>query len=270
MDKRKCYFVILLIAALLVPGKSWGLIDFNPALEEEEIIFVPAEKERNMGRNIDRKVQEKFDIPVDPLMQKRIEEIGERLAKGSDRRDIVYYFRVIDVDEKDTYNAFAAPGGYIYIFRDLVDAMETDDKIAAVLAHEMAHVEAKHSIKRMQGALGATALLVLGSQMNTDGSNTMAKANTAIGQLMYAYSREDEKKADELSLKYMEQAGFNPKGTVESLECLKALRKKGPLRKYSYFRSHPYVSQRIAHLQKMIKGYVDFDSYVNSVSETGS
>ncbi len=239
-----------------------GFVAYNPATEEEEIIFIPVEKEKNMGKNINEQVCEKFKLPVDPLVQRRIEEMGKRLAGGTDRRDIVYHFRVLNHEKDDYYNAFAAPGGYIYIFDDLLEVMENDDRIAAVLAHEMGHIEARHSVKRLQGSLGVTALMILGSQMNTE-EGTRARVNNAIGQLMAAYSRHDEWEADELSVKYLKHAGYDPNGAVQALEELKKLRKNGPVRKYMFYKSHPYLSSRIAHLNKLVKGYTDFDSYIN-------
>jgi predicted Zn-dependent protease len=258
---------MLMAILLLVPFLAGGMMSMNPATEEEEMVFISDTKEKSMGRNIDKQVKEHYKTPADPLMQKRIEEIGKRLAEGTDRKNIIYHFTVLsDDEEEDSFNAFAVPGGYIYIFDDMVEKLETDDKIAAVLAHEMGHIEAKHSIKRLQGSLGATLLMLLSSRVATNGSD-IAKANAAIGQLMMSYSRHDERQADELSVKYLKRAGFDPEGAVQSLKVLKTLRKKGPMMKYSYYRSHPYISERIAHLKNTIKGFTDFDSYINMVPE---
>ena len=256
----KIFLVVFLLPFYASSANGFGT--YNPATEEEEVIFIPVEKEKSMGKNIDEQVRKKFDLPVDPLVQKRIEEIGKRLAGGTDRRDIVYHFGVLNHEEDDYYNAFAAPGGYIYIFDDLVEVMKDDDKIAAVLAHEMGHVEARHSVKRLQGALGITALMILGSQMNAE-EGTRARLNNAIGQLMAVYSRHDEWEADELSVRYLKRAGYDPHGAIQALEELKGLRKRGPVRKYMFYKSHPYLSSRIAHLNELVKGYADFDSYIN-------
>lgn len=251
---------------MTTPFLQGGMLSVNPATDEEELVLIPADKEKSMGRSVDEKVNKHFKLPVDPLMQERIDKIGEKLAAGTDRRDIVYRFRVLKDEKEDSYNAFAAPGGYVYIFSDLVEVLEDDDKIAGVLAHEMAHIEARHSIKRLQGSLGVAALILLGSQMNT-GEGSAAALGPAIGQLMAAYSRQDEEQADELSVKYMERAGYDPEGTVGSLEKLKELRKKGKRMKYSFNKSHPYISERIAYLEKLIRGQADFDSYINTASK---
>lgn len=220
-----------------------------------------------MGRGIDKQVQEHFESLADPLMQKRIEAIGKKLSAGSDRRDLVYRFRVIRDEGKDNYNAFAVPGGYVYIFEDLVETLETDEKIAAVLAHEMGHVEARHSVKRMQSSIGVTLFMLISSHISGENSDK-GKVGNAMTQLMAAYSREDEKQADELSVKYLKRAGFDPDGAVMALETLKKLRKKAPRIRYMIYRSHPYLSERIAHLKKYIQGYTDFDSYINLSPKT--
>ncbi len=259
---RKNKTLVFLTVLFFLPFLAGGVMSINPATEEEELVLIPAVKERNMGRKIDQQVREQFDLPVDPLTQKRVEEIGEKLALGADRKDVVYRFTVLNHEKDDYYNAFAAPGGYVYVFEDLVEVLETDDNVAAVLAHEIGHVEARHSVKRLQANLGLTALMLLGAQMQKE-RGTPEKANAAIGQLMSAYSRHDERQADELSVKYMRRAGFDPNGAVNAMEKLKELRKKAPRARYSFYRSHPYLSERIAYLKKFIKGYTDFDSYIN-------
>lgn len=252
----------VLIFALMVPLSAGAVTAINPATDEKDLIIIPAEKERNMGKKLHKKIQKHFDLPVDPLMQERITKIGERLSRGSDRKDIVYRFTVLNAEEEDFYNAFAAPGGYVYIFDDLVEVLGTDDNVAAVLAHEMGHVEARHSVKRAQANIGITALMLVGAQMKSE-KGTYSKATEAVGQLMAAYSRNDEKEADELSVKYMELAEFDAEGAVEALKTLKALRKKAPRRKYSIYKSHPYLSERIAHIKNFIKGSSSFDTYIN-------
>jgi predicted Zn-dependent protease len=244
-----------------------GFMKINAATEEEELIFIPTQKEVNMGRKFHKQVKKHFDLPVDPLMQKRIENIGRKLALNSDRKDLVYHFNVLAYEEEGMYNAFAAPGGYIYIFEDLVEELGSDDSVAAVLAHEMAHVEAKHSVKRMQGSLGLTALMLAGSQVRNKKRGTASSMYEALGQLMSAYSRSDERQADRLSIKYMERAGYDKQGVIDSLRTLRELRKQGPEMVYSEQKSHPYISERMAYLEKGVEGEMDFDAYINMVSE---
>ncbi|MBU0682976.1 MAG: M48 family metalloprotease [Candidatus Omnitrophica bacterium] len=264
MYKHKKVFYICLL--LLVPSMLGSMVSVNPATNEEEMVLISASKEREIGRKLCEQVKKAYSLPVDPLVQKRVEEIGRKLASGSDRKDLVYWFTVLKDKKKDNYNAFALPGGYVYIFSDLVEVLETDDNIAAVLAHEIGHIEARHSVKRLQGSLAATVLMLAVAQTGTD-SGSYESANIAMGQLLSAYSRKDERQADELSLKYVKLAGFNSTGIIGALTKLKEIRKDGPRMMYASYKSHPYVSERIAYLKTHINGYTDFDSYINLVAE---
>jgi len=259
----KTLILVIILSLLISPNL---LAEEVRDVPEKEDIFVSKDKEKKMGDSIAKRVEEKFDEVDDPLIQKRFEDIGKRLAKVCDRQDFVYHFKVLKAKEDEPkekyYNAFALPGGYIYMFDALIEVLETDDKIAAVTAHELGHICARHSVKRLQGSLGTSALMILAIATAQD-SRTVAKANQALGQLMMAYSREDELAADVLSVQYVKDAGFNPEGVLGSLETLQRLRKEGRELRYRYFKSHPYLSERIATVRSEIKGYVDFDSYIN-------
>ncbi len=265
LKRKKLIFTAFI---MLAPFLSGWIFTVNQATDEEEMIFIPPAKERSMGRKLHKKILDKFDLPVDPLMQERVSRIGEKLARAGDRKDIVYRFTVLDNEKDNCFNAFAAPGGYIYIFDDLAEAVETDDNIAAVLAHEMGHIEAKHAVKRMQGNVAIAALMLVSAQMKSE-KGTRGKAACAITELMGAYSRQDEKQADELSVKYLKDAGYDPRAAVKVIEKLKALRKKAPRARYSYYRSHPYLSERASYLEKYARGHASFDSYINLVTDKG-
>ena len=148
------------------------------------------------------------------------------------------------------------------MFDALLEALGTDDKIAAVIAHELAHISCRHAVERLRSSLGINALMLLAIATARDG-RTMAEANEALAQLMMSYSREDEFEADKISVKYLKEAGFNPEGALESLLTLQELRKEGTERRYSHYQSHPYLSERIAAARAEIQGYTDFNSYIN-------
>jgi len=247
------------------PGRG-----FNKATKKDELIFMSTEKEKIIGLKISKQVEEKFSGPDDPLVQERIEKIGEKVSAVCERKDVIFRFKVISDPEEEIFNAFALPGGYIYIFDDMVKAMETDDRIAAILAHEVGHVAAKHSIKRLQSALGMNALLLLGVGMSASGGASgrdVAEASNALSHLMASYSREAEVEADMLSVRYLREAGFDPGGVVGALLCLQAMRKKGPIRRYMYFRTHPYLSERLSRAKMEVNGQMDFNSFMNLPKE---
>ena len=234
---------------------------YNPSTNKDEIIFVSTYREKQIGRAVAKKVEKKFQSG-DPLMQKRVESIGSKLADVCERKDIIYRFKVLMSEKDGFYNAFALPGGYVYIFEDLVNKMEADDEIAAILAHEIAHVAAKHSIQSMQASMGANIVMLLGLGMGADGQD-MAQAGDAITRLMMAHSREAELEADKLAVRYLKKAGYDEAGIVRSLKRLKTLRKEGPIRKYTSYRTHPYLSERISRAKMHAYETVDFTSYIN-------
>jgi len=287
--KKARIFAILLFSACFLCARSFGVTDdVKPVSVDKEKVFeepestsprsimddimpISVDKEKAIGASIAKQVKKQYGEVDDPLVQKRFEEIGKRLVPACARQEFVYHFNVLKAGEgerENYYNAFALPGGYVYMFEPLMELMETDDKIAAVTAHELAHINARHSVKRLQGSLGVNALMLLAAVVSRNG-RTVAEANEAIGQLMMAYSREDEFEADRLSVKYAGQAEFDTQGVPESLLTLKNWRKAGKARRYMYYKSHPYLSERISKVRAVIKGYTDFDSYINLPEKKG-
>src|SRR3989338_8794479 len=113
--------------------------EYNTATGKEDIMFVGTDKEVNIGKSIAESIEKSKEIKLDPdpLMTERVNEVGQKIASVSGRKEVKYTFRVID---KDDVNAFALPGGYVFVFKGLVDKVSRDDELAAVIAHEIAHV----------------------------------------------------------------------------------------------------------------------------------
>lgn len=236
---------------------------YNVATQQEEVYFYSTEKEVGIGNSLSKIIEEKFKLKDDPLEQKRLRQIGEKIVQAGDRREIKYYFSLLD--EKEV-NAFALPGGYIYIFKDLWEKIKgSDDQIAAVLAHEMAHISARHSIKRLQGSLGYSVLTVLVGTTPSMDAQSKRKALIGINELMLAYSREDELQADSLSVKYLTLAGYNPQAILEVLNVLQKAERDKPIRG-EYVATHPYLTERMRQVTELInRGTIRFDDYINTI-----
>ncbi len=261
--KKILIYIIILLFSLFIPSIS--LSEYIRATDEEEIILVPRESEIKMGRSLAKSVERKFGLDDDMVLQKRIDGIGQRIASVCDRKDIAYHFKVLrgeGLKPQQRINAFALPGGYVYIFKDMIKLMESDDEIAAILAHEVGHITAKHSVKRLQGSLGAMAFQILSAGIEAD-SQTKKRANTAIGLLMMSYSREDEAVADRLSVRYAKRAGYDPEAIITSIDKMIDIHRKMPLRVYSPYQTHPYLSERKAAVKKEVYGRVDFVDFIN-------
>ena len=140
--------------------------------------------------------------------------------------------------------------------------MDSDDEIAYVLSHEIAHIVARHSIKRLQALLGYNLLILL-----TTGIDSSYKARKALSlafaTIISGYSQEDELTADRLALKYVKKAGFNPLAGITVLEKLYKIEKKEAPHTFSYFRTHPFISQRIKNIKQYLGVPLEFSDILN-------
>jgi predicted Zn-dependent protease len=232
---------------------------YNTATGRQETILYSSAKEVRMGEKLSRKIERKYGLSDDEEAQKRVKEIGAKIASVSDRDDIPYHFAVIDDEE---VNALALPGGYVYVSQGLMDAAESDDEVAAVIAHEVGHVAARHSMKQLQGEYLYTFLTALTLAGNRD-RNFFAGSNFSYISLMMQYSRQYEKEADQLSVRYLKRAGYDTNAALSMLDKLDAIDAKKPERVYTYFRSHPPIDMRQALIRTEITGELDYESYLD-------
>ena len=231
------YFILIISFTL-----SGCATVYNPATEQQEFIFVTTPVEVSIGKMLQPKIAMQFKISNDEEKNNRIAKIGEKLAKVSDRKDLVYHFKVIDDEDM---NAFTTPGGYVYINSGLIEKA-TDDELACVIGHEIGHVAARHIAKKLQAQIGYDILLNIATR--SGGAQELQKAaSLSYNLIMLGYSREDELQADRLGVKYAYKAGYDPFAMITFLEKLKEA--KGKEIGIVFLRTHPYTSQRI----KMLK-----------------
>ena len=227
---------------------------YNPATQKKELILIDSMQEVQIGRGISDNII-KNEIPPlnDAAIQLFVNKIGQRIAQSSDRRDIVYHFMVLDSRD---LNAFALPGGYVYIYKGLLDRID-EQGLAAILAHEVGHVAAKHSVKKMQAALGYNFLMALALAGFGKNDPELAReisgaTDVVYGLLSRGYSREDEFLADKLAVKYTLRAGYDPYGLVRTLELLN--KEKGPSgRMFEILSGHPRMEERIRKIKEEIQ-----------------
>ncbi len=231
---------------------------YNLATRQEETLLHGTEKEIKIGEGVAQQIETHYTISSNVEDNERVQRVLDRIVEVCDRQELVYVIRVID---EDTVNAVSLPGGYIYIFKGLLDKLETDDQLAGVIAHEVAHIAAKHAMKRLQAAYGY-ALLAVVSVASGDGDLAQG-AQVAYMSVFLAHSREDEFQSDELGVKYMKKAGYDPQAMIEVLTILRDNEKKEPLRELSYWRTHPYLGERISSANKNISGELHFRDYLN-------
>jgi beta-barrel assembly-enhancing protease len=221
---------------------------YNPATERNETLLINTANEVSMGKEMVVEVRKKMKVLVDPVRQRRLDSIAKRVARVSDRLDLEYHFGIVNDKE---FNAFALPGGFIYVNSGLIDAA-TDDELACVIGHEIGHVAARHSVKQLQTALGYQ--LVINIALGLSGQQTMGKAMDIVYNLIsLGYSRKDELLADKLAVRYAKKSGFNPYGMVTFFEKLKKESATGPTHYNPVFlSSHPAIDQRIENVRNEI------------------
>ena len=224
---------------------------YNPATGRNEFIFISTLEEVSLGNDVHQKLASEFKFSNNIAKTERVRRIGQRVAQVSDRQDYKYRFFLI---EKDEMNAFTTPGGNIYLFSGLMDKLAEDDRIASVLAHEIGHCAARHTVKKYQAALGYNLVgsIVIGQVGGEKAKEITSMSSNVIMNLVFsAYGRQDEYEADRLGVKYLRSAGYDPKASIAALEVLQRESKSagGPL----VLRSHPYLSDRIEAIKKELE-----------------
>ncbi len=254
--RTKALFFFMLGVTVFLQGCA---TEYNLATRQQETLLYGTEKEVKIGDTIAPKIEEQYDILRDVDVNERVQRILQRIVAVCDRKELVYFIKVLD---DDLINAVSLPGGYIYVFRGLIEKTDNDDELAGVVAHEVGHITARHGIKRMQNAYAALLLQVASTQTN---ARVAGGVNFVLNSLFMEYSQEDEFEADRLSVKYLKKAGYDPKAMVRFLEKLKIEKEKAPLRQYSYWRTHPHLSQRISVVNQEITGKLEFRDYLNLI-----
>ncbi len=241
--RLKKYKIILILSCLFFICGCATV--YNPATRRKEFIFIDTASEVSLGLDMDREIGKEFELLEDFKMLSRLNSIGSKVALSSDRQDVTYTFKII---KDDTLNAFAIPGGYVYVNSGLLKRSD-DNELACVLGHEIGHIAARHSVKRLQANLGYQLLIAI-AQGATKEAEVLRALNVTYNVVALGYSRQDEFLADKLAVKYSKASGFNPYGMVNFFRKLEAEKKPGV--ELVFLSSHPPVKDRITAVEKEI------------------
>jgi len=249
---RYAGYAVLILLLSMVMGCA-----VNPITGKKEVMLFSDQQEIDLGKNADPDIRWQFGgVYPDDQLAAYVNSVGQSVAAVSHRPDIPYHFAVVD---SSVVNAFALPGGYIYITRGLLVRLDNEAQLASVLGHEIGHVTARHGVRRLQTIMGFNVLLAVVDQA-ASGSEGYQKrrgivkmaSSVAFSTVALGYSRKDEFQADELGTEYANKSGRDPQGMVQLLEVLRGMHDREPSAVEEFFSSHPKSSDRIKAVNKQI------------------
>ncbi len=248
---RKAARSARLPALLTVWLVGLGACATNPVTGRPDFVMLTEEQEIQLGRANDPKIRAQFGVYEDEKLQAYVQQVGERIAAQSHRPDLIYRFAVLDSPD---VNAFALPGGYIYITRGLLAYLNSEAELAAVLGHELGHVTARHSVRQYSAAMAGqiAASIFLRTQAAQSLFNVIGNA------LLSGYGREHELEADRLGAEYLARNGYDPDAVIEVLGVLKNQEEfekerakaegREPRIYHGVFATHPSADQRLQEI----------------------
>jgi predicted Zn-dependent protease len=239
----------------------------NPATGQRQFTgLLPAGQEATIGASEHEKVQKTYGDFINGPIADYVNRIGQKVAANTERTDVQYKFYVID---SPIVNAFALPGGYIYLSRGLLALANSEAEMAGVIAHEIGHVTGRHAAARMsQGALVGIGAAILSAATGSDAVGQAA----GLGSELYikSYSRSQEDESDALGVRYMAQAGYDPNAMSSFLASLDAQTKLDQKisghqegEGMNYFSTHPVTADRVRHAAVLAANYQNASPVVN-------
>jgi len=227
-------------------GINKGLSIAKKANDVRDLQMTDAE-EQQLGQNVSEKIRQRYGVVQDANVHKYVSLVGLALAQSSTRPNLPWTFIVLDTDG---VNAFAAPGGYVHITRGALALAKNESELACLLAHEITHVTAKHTVRAIQ----KTKAVQMGASETLSGSSAlMEKAVNAVYSNIVdkGFGRDDENESDEVGAVLANKVGYAPNGLVTFLTSLKE-RNKNKTEKSGLFASHPQMQERLDRITKQI------------------
>jgi predicted Zn-dependent protease len=247
------------------------LIVMGSALSPQSAFGITLQEEEELSREFIKVVLTHYEIIDDPLIVNYVNEVGNKIISALPPQPFSYQFYVI---KEDVYNAFAIPAGHIFINSGLFEAMNSEEELAGILSHEIAHVVCRHISQKIERSrkinmvtlAGMAAGVLLGAAGGAAAASALTLGSAAAGQSMtLAYSRGDERQADQIGLHMGRKAGYNGKGLLDVLKKIRSKRWFDSNQVPTYLQTHPGAEERMAYidtwLEKHSKTTAPIDSY---------
>lgn len=245
-----------LLGLLLTSGCTTLASATRPATRAVGEAVLSPQEEKRLGDQLAAEVKQKEKVLNDPQVQGYVNQLGQRLVNQVPRQERPFPFQFTVIDAPDTVNAFALPGGHIFVYSGLIRAADSEAELASVLGHEVAHVTSGHSRQLLASQVGLSTLqrLLLGKDPGLVGQ--IGSAIVAQGYLS-SYSRGMESEADKRGLQFLDQSGYDPASMARFFQKLGSLSQSRPNFVSSFFATHPAPGARAQEISSLIqsRGY---------------
>jgi predicted Zn-dependent protease len=223
----------------------------NPVTGKKEIMLIPESAEIEMGKSTDAAIRQEYGLYPDPELTAYVDRVARRMVPYTHRNKLEYHFAVLDTPIE---NAFAAPGGYIYVTRGLLAMTNSEAELATVLGHELGHVNARHSARQMSRQLLVLGGIIVGSVLSEDIQKIAPFLVVGMQVLFLKHSRSDEYQADSLGVLYSRRAGYSPAQMILFFQSIQKLEEDagGGVRLPNFLSTHPLTAKRIEEAKKML------------------
>jgi predicted Zn-dependent protease len=246
----------LIISALLII--SFSSCATNPVTGQSELMLMTESQEIEMGRTTDQQIVNMYGLYPDPRVAKYVSDIGLRMGQESHRPNLDWQFRVLDTE---TINAFAVPGGYIYVTRGILAYINNEAELAMILGHEIGHVTARHSAKAYSRQLLMMGGLLIGSLASETVGKYAPYAMVGMQLLSFKFSRDQERQSDDLGVQYAYQQNYDPREFENFFRTLSRMEVShgGGLALPNFLSTHPVTRERIAAVEEQSEAAISSD-----------
>ncbi len=248
MIDRSRIIILAIVASLLVLSGC----SVNPATGKRQLNLIPESQEIAMGKQYDQQASGSMGLYDDPELTAYVSGLGKELAAVSERPGLPWTFRVVD---DPVVNAFALPGGYIYVTRGILAHLESEAELAGVIGHEIGHVTARHSVnqisKQQLAGLATAGAMIARPELQQFGG----LAETGLGLMFLKFGRDDERQADDLGLRYLQRMHYDPRQMADVMEMLQQVSAAaGAGRVPGWMSTHPAPANRRQRILDQVAG----------------